>query len=138
MRRTIHDLEIKNMLRLANDAMDRAYAPYSQQRVGACIKGASGAYYLGCNIENSSYAATECAERLAIFKGITEAERSFEAMSIVSSSAQITIPCGICRQVFAELCDPDMPVICANRNGKYQIHYVGDLIPLAFRVGDKQ
>ena len=66
----IHDLEIKNMIRMAMDARDRAYVPYSGFRVGACIKTHTGAYYLGCNIENASFGATNCAERTALFKAV--------------------------------------------------------------------
>lgn len=132
MMRVIHDLEIKNMLRLANEAMDRAYAPYSNFRVGACLKGASGAYYLGSNIENASFGATNCAERTAMFKAIYDGERSFDALSVICSGPNIVVPCGICRQVFVEFADEDMPVICANKSGKYQIYSLGELVPNAF------
>lgn len=132
MMRIIHDLEIKNMLRMANEAMDRAYAPYSGYRVGACLKGASGAYYLGSNIENASFGATVCAEQVSMYKAVYDGERSFDALSLVSSSADIVVPCGLCRQVYVEFADPDMPVICSNRNGKYQIFSLGDLVPNAF------
>lgn len=74
--RNIHDFEVKNMLRMANEARDRAYAPYSNFRVGACLKGATGAYYLGCNIENAAYSPSNCAERTAMFKAVYEGERS--------------------------------------------------------------
>ncbi len=130
--RIIHDLEIKNLLRMAKEAMDRAYAPYSNFKVGACLKGATGAYYLGCNIENAAYSPTNCAERTAMFKAVYEGERAFDALAVVSSSDQCTPPCGVCRQVLVEFCDPEMPVICANRQGKYQIYALGDLVPNAF------
>lgn len=65
----MHDIEIKNMIRMANDARDRAYAPYSEYKVGACLKGESGAFYLGCNVECASYSPTNCAERTAVFQG---------------------------------------------------------------------
>ncbi len=71
----MHDIEIKNMLRMANDAKDRAYAPYSKYKVGACLKGESGAFYLGCNVENAAYGPTNCAERTAVFKAISECEK---------------------------------------------------------------
>ena len=132
MMRTIHDLEIKNMLRLANEAMDRAYAPYSKFKVGACLKGASGAYYLGCNIENASYGATNCAERTAMFKAVYDGERNFDALSVVSSTSEIPYPCGLCRQVLGEFADVDMPVICANKSGEYKICSLGELLPFAF------
>lgn len=136
MRRTIHDVEIKNLINLANDAKQRAYAPYSNLQSGSCIKGASGAYYLGCNVENASFSATICAERMAIYKAISEAERTFDVMSIISSSDEPALPCGTCLQVLSELCDPDMPIICANQTGKYQIYFVGDLLPHAFSSED--
>ncbi len=132
MKHTIHDLEIKNLLRMANEAMDRAYAPYSGYRVGACLKGVSGAYYLGCNIENASFTPTNCAERTALYKAVSEGERKFEALAVISTGEQTTLPCGVCRQVLVEFCEPDMPVICANRNGKFQIYELGELLPHAF------
>lgn len=132
----IHDLEIKNMLRMANDARDRAYVPYSGFRVGACIKGETGAYYLGCNVENVSYGATNSAERTALFKAIYEGERAFDALAIVSDSHNFTVPCGICRQSLSEFCDDDMPVICSNGVGKYKVMRFGELFPYAFAPQD--
>ena len=118
----IHDLEIKNMIRMAMDARDRAYVPYSGFRVGACIKTHTGAYYLGCNIENASFGATNCAERTAL--------------AIVSDSSNYTAPCGICRQALSEFCEPDMPVICANNEGKYKVFTFGDMLPYSFKPSD--
>lgn len=134
--RNIHDFEVKNMLRMANEARDRAYAPYSNFRVGACLKGATGAYYLGCNIENAAYSPTNCAERTAMFKAVYEGERQFDALAIVWDGETPAVPCGVCRQVLAEFCDPEMPVICANRKGEYKIFAMGDLLPDAFLPED--
>ena len=134
--RNIHDFEVKNMLRMANEARDRAYAPYSNFRVGACLKGATGAYYLGCNIENAAYSPTNCAERTAMFKAVYEGERQFDALAIVWDGENPSVPCGVCRQVLAEFCDPEMPVICANRKGEYKIFAMGDLLPDAFLPED--
>ncbi len=134
--RNIHDFEVKNMLRMANEARDRAYAPYSNFRVGACLKGATGAYYLGCNIENAAYSPTNCAERTAMFKAVYEGERQFDALAIVWDGDNPAVPCGVCRQVLAEFCDPEMPVICANRKGEYKIFAMGDLLPDAFLPED--
>ena len=136
--RNIHDFEVKNMLRMANEARDRAYAPYSNFRVGACLKGATGAYYLGCNIENAAYSPTNCAERTAMFKAVYEGERQFDALAIVWDGENPAVPCGVCRQVLAEFCDPEMPVICANRKGEYKIFAMGDLLPDAFLPEDLQ
>lgn len=134
--RNIHDFEVKNMLRMANEARDRAYAPYSNFRVGACLKGATGAYYLGCNIENAAYSPSNCAERTAMFKAVYEGERQFDAIAIVWDGETPAVPCGVCRQVLAEFCDPEMPVICANRKGEYKLVAMGDLLPDAFLPRD--
>ena len=134
--RNIHDFEVKNMLRMANEARDRAYAPYSNFRVGACLKGATGAYYLGCNIENAAYSPSNCAERTAMFKAVYEGERQFDALAIVWDGENPAVPCGVCRQVLAEFCDPEMPVICANRKGEYKLVAMGDLLPDAFLPRD--
>lgn len=134
--RSIHDFEIKNMLRMANEARERAYVPYSDFRVGACVKAASGAYYLGCNIENAAYSPTNCAERTAMFKAIYEGERAFDAIAIVWDGDSPAMPCGVCRQVLAEFCDSEMPVICSNRKGEYTTIAMGDLLPYAFLPKD--
>ena len=134
--RNIHDFEVKNMLRMANEARDRAYAPYSNFRVGACLKGATGAYYLGCNIENAAYSPSNCAERTAMFNAVYEGERQFDAIAIVWDGENPAVPCGVCRQVLAEFCDPEMPVICANRKGEYKLVAMGDLLPDAFLPRD--
>ena len=134
--RSIHDFEVKNMLRMANEARDRAYAPYSNFRVGACLKGATGAYYLGCNIENAAYSPSNCAERTAMFKAVYEGERQFDGIAIVWDGENPAVPCGVCRQVLAEFCDPEMPVICANRKGEYKLVALGDLLPDAFLPRD--
>ncbi len=136
--KNIHEFEIKNMLRLAAEARERAYVPYSGFRVGACVKTGSGAYYLGCNIENAAFTPTSCAERTAMFKAVYEGERYFEAIAIISDSLNCTAPCGVCRQVLAEFCDPDMPVICADKDGNYELFELGELLPIAFMKKDMQ
>ena len=134
----IHEFEVKKMLRMACDAKERAYAPYSGFCVGACLKASSGAYYLGCNIENAAFTPTICAERNAMFKAVYEGERMFEAIAITSDALNYTSPCGVCRQVLAEFCDPDMPVICADREGNYTIFELQELIPMAFTKKDME
>lgn len=133
---SIHDFEAKNMLRMANEAKDRAYVPYSGFHVGACLKAASGAYYLGCNIENAAYSPTNCAERTAMFKAVYEGEREFEALAIIWDGEKPAVPCGVCRQVLAEFCSPEMPVVCANKDGEFHILSLGDLLPNAFTPRD--
>lgn len=134
--RTMHEVEIKNMLRIAQDGRFRAYAPYSNFHVGACLKGVSGAYYLGCNVENAAYTPTNCAERTAVFKAVSEGEREFEALAIVWDGEGFATPCGVCRQVLAEFCAPDMPVICANKNNEYKLFSLGELLPESFTRKD--
>lgn len=136
--RIIHDLEIKNMLKMAADAFDRAYAPYSNYRVGACLKGSTGAYYLGGNIENSSYGATICAERVALSKAVYEGEKEFDALAIFTDDKSPT-PCGICRQSLIEFCDPEMPIICGSKDGSYKVYSLGELFPSPFLLkSDKE
>lgn len=125
--------EITN--KLLNEAFtiqNRAYAPYSNFRVGAALLCGSGKIYHGCNIENASYSPTCCAERLAIFKAISEGERDFLALAIVSDSNQPTPPCGVCRQVLAEFCQANMPIICSDKNGKFSTVSLGELLPMVF------
>lgn len=133
---SIHDFEIRSMVRMAAEARDRAYAPYSGFRVGACLKGSSGAYYMGCNIENAAYSPTICAERTALFKAVYEGERGFDALVILWDGDRHAVPCGVCRQALAEFCHSDMPIICANRNGDFRILTMGGLLPEAFSAED--
>jgi len=100
----------------ARSAMDFAYAPYSNFKVGAALLGRSGRIYAGCNIENASFGATNCAERTAIFKAVSEGEKEFDAIAIVSSSGKPTPPCGICRQVLSEFA-PDIPILLVSSDG---------------------
>lgn len=130
--------EINEMIELAKAARERAYVPYSGFRVGACLKTASGVYYLGCNIENASYTPTICAERTAMFKAIFDGEREFETLAVISDSSNFTSPCGVCRQVLSEFCLPEMPVILANSAGEYRVISLGELLPLAFTKGDME
>ena len=132
----LHEFEIKKMLRLAAEAREKAYAPYSGFRVGACLKTGSGAYYLGCNIENAAFTPTNCAERTAMFKAVYDGERDFEAIAVISDGVDHIAPCGVCRQVLAEFCPQDMPVICADRDGNYVVHELRELLPMSFTKKD--
>lgn len=120
------------MLDMAYEAMAHAYAPYSGFQVGACLKAASGRYYLGCNIENAAYSPTNCAERTAVFKAVYEGERSFDAIAIVCSGNSPAFPCGVCRQVLSEFCGPEMPVLCANAHRESVLCTLGELLPHSF------
>jgi len=134
--REIHEFEIKNMIRMAQEARTRAYVPYSDFHVGACLKGMSGAYYMGCNIENAAFSPTVCAERVALFKAVYEGEKSFEALAVVWDGEGYAVPCGVCRQVLTEFCDPELPVICAKPDSSYKVLSLGELLPSAFTPGD--
>jgi len=90
------------LINYAKEAMKNSYSPYSKFAVGSALLTKSGKVYLGCNIENASYGATNCAERTALFKAVSEGEREFEMLAVVSSSHEYTYPCGICRQVLFE------------------------------------
>ena len=128
--------EREHMLDLAYEAMKQAYTPYSHFQVGACLKGKSGTYYLGCNIESASYTPTNCAERTAVFKAISEGEREFEAIVIVCSGKNPAAPCGVCRQVLREFCKSDMPVIFADAKRNFIESTLGDLLPHSFGPED--
>lgn len=127
--------EIQKMVSLALEAKERAYVPYSGFHVGACLK-AKGGIYLGCNIENAAYSPTNCAERTALFKAVSEGEREFEGIAVAWDGDTYAVPCGVCRQVLAEFCSGDMPVICANNKGEYKVFTLSELLPAAFTSED--
>ena len=110
-------------------ARERAYAPYSNFKVGAALKGKSGRVYAGCNVENAAYGPSMCAERTAIFKAVSEGEREFEAIAVVTENG--ASPCGPCRQVMMEFA-PDMAVIIADTQGRARFTTVHDLLPDGF------
>ncbi len=128
-------MRARDLMRLAEAARERAYAPYSDFLVGAALLGKSGKVYLGCNVENAGYSATNCAERTAFFKAISDGEREFQAIAIVGGKRGekpgFCAPCGICRQVMAEFCDGEFPVVLGTAE-KYEIHKLSSLLPLAF------
>jgi len=128
--------EREHMLDLAYEAMEQAYTPYSHFQVGACLKGASDRYYLGCNIENASYTPTNCAERTAVFKAVSEGEREFCGIVIVCSGKNPAAPCGVCRQVLREFCRKEMPVVFADAKRNCVETTLGDLLPHSFGPED--
>jgi cytidine deaminase len=119
------------LIRAAKQAKRLAYAPYSHFRVGAAIKTRQGKVYTGCNIENSSYGLTICAERTAIFKAISEGEREFTAIAVASDDPDYCPPCGACRQVLMDLA-PSVDFIMVNKEGKNKIVRLKDLFPYPF------
>ena len=113
-------------------ARERAYAPYSNFKVGAALRGKSGRVYAGCNVENAVNGSSICAERTAIFKAVSEGEREFEAIAVVTENG--ASPCGGCRQVMMEFA-PDMAVIIADTQGRARFTTVRDLLPDGFTPG---
>jgi cytidine deaminase len=127
------DLRIK-LIQLAQEARQRAYVPYSNYQVGAALVTPSGKFFTGCNVENAAYPASLCAERVAVFKAVSEGERQFAAIAVVSSNGGT--PCGSCRQVLAEF-GSDTVVMIADSDGKlHQETSVAALLPCAFGPGD--
>ena len=119
------------LIKAARQVRENAHAPYSNFRVGAALRAQSGRIYTGCNVENASYGLTCCAERVAIFKALSEGERGFEAIAVVTDAESLTPPCGACRQVIWEFCG-DIPVILANLKGKVEHERAGKLLPRPF------
>lgn len=120
---------------LAMEAKKKAYVPYSNFRVGAAILTKDGKVYTGCNIENASYGATNCAERTAIFKAVSEGQRDFLAIAVNSDTEHFTFPCGICRQVMIEF-SKDLIVYISNKHGEYREYTLKELIPEGFTGED--
>lgn len=130
MSHNLTDNQIKELIARAREAMGRAYAPYSRFRVGAALLTNSGRIFTGCNVENASYGLTNCAERTAVFKAVSEGEQGIDALALIADTDDYCVPCGACRQVMAEF--GDFPVIQANRAGAYKINRVAELLPGAF------
>jgi cytidine deaminase len=128
------DIDWTRLLHAASQARQHSYAPYSAFRVGAAVLTADGTLYAGCNIENASYGATCCAERVALFQAVSAGQqaRSFRALVVTAATAQPISPCGMCRQVLVELCPPDMPICMANEAGASRIVTVEQLLPFSF------
>ncbi|MCT4596307.1 MAG: cytidine deaminase [Vallitalea sp.] len=126
-------MKYSDLVKEAMKAKELAYVPYSHFQVGAAVLTKAGKVYRGCNIENASYGATNCAERTALYKAVSEGDRDFEAIAIVSSSNDFTPPCGICRQVLAELM-PNGIIILANDKGETREYSLDDLLPVRFEL----
>lgn len=128
-------MNAENLIKLAMEAKENAYVPYSNFRVGAALLTKSGKVYKGCNIENAGYSATNCAERTAIFKAVSEGELEFEAIAINADTEQLTYPCGVCRQVMVEF-SRDLKLYISNKNGEYKEYTISELLPGAFTKDD--
>ena len=119
------------LIAAARAAREHAYAPFSNFRVGAAVRAKSGRIFTGCNVENATYGLTLCAERVAIFKAISEGERGFDAVAVDADTDALTPPCGACRQILWELCG-DAEVLLANLNGKIERYRLSALFPKPF------
>src|SRR4029077_4025055 len=119
------------LITAAKQARENAHAPFSNFRVGAALRAKSGRIFTGCNVENATLGLTICAERVAIFKAISEGERGFDAMAVVTDTESLTPPCGACRQLIWEFCG-DVPVILSNLKGKSEMLRMRELFPRPF------
>lgn len=129
-------VDYKLLVKEAYEAQKTAYTPYSHWKVGAALLTKEGKIYRGCNIESSTFSPTNCAERTAIFKAVSEGERNFAAIAVVGNDENTPIgegdycpPCGVCRQVMAEFCSLDFEIIIAKNYDEYQVCTLGELMP---------
>ena len=127
------DKELKVLFDAALKARKNSYSPYSKFKVGAAVLTGSGKIYSGANIENASYGATVCAERIAIFKAVSEGEKSIEKIALVTDTAEFTAPCGICRQVMSEF-NSNLEIYLFDMKGNFKKHELQELLPEQFRL----
>ena len=130
---------MKTLIKLALEAREKSYCPYSGFAVGAALQTKEGKIYQGCNIENAAFTPTNCAERTAFFKAVSEGEKEFCRIAIVGGKKdgvlELTSPCGVCLQVMQEFCDPDaFEVILAAAEEKYEILKLRQLLPYGFEL----
>ena len=130
----------RELVKMASRARERAYAPYSKFKVGAALLAKNGKVYTGCNIESASYTPTNCAERTAFFKAVSEGVTEFETIAVVGglegASVDLCYPCGVCRQVMAEFCDSDFRIIMADEDDNMHICSLDEILPYRFGPND--
>ena len=136
-----HQKLLDTLIPRAWEAAENAYVPYSGFRVGAALLTKDGRIYPGCNIENSAYGPSNCAERTAFFKAVSEGARQFRAICIVGGPegalSDLTPPCGVCRQVMMEFCSPEaFEIILAVSRDMYQVYTLKELLPMGFGPGN--
>ena len=128
----------EKLISLAVEAMGKAYAPYSGFQVGAALLCSDGTVFTGCNIENAAYSPTNCAERTALFKAVSEGHRDFVAIAVCGGKDGVLSgtfpPCGVCRQVLREFCDDDFPVYLADGTGGFSTYTLLQLLPNSFQA----
>ena len=131
-------MEPNELIKLAKEAMGKAYAPYSGYFVGAALLCADGTVYQGCNIENAAYGPTNCAERTAFFKAVSEGHRQFTAIAVCGGKDGIITgpfpPCGVCRQVMREFCGEDFLIYMVGADNTYETLTLAQLLPHSFQL----
>lgn len=128
-------MDILKLIEEAYEAKTYSYAPYSNFHVGAALLTGEGKIYKGCNIENAAYSPTNCAERTAFFKAVSEGEKDFRAIAIVGDKEEFLTPCGVCRQVMTEFCDEKtFQIVLARTKTDYKICTLEELFPGAFSM----
>ena len=131
-------MNAEKLVELAKEAMTHAYVPYSGYKVGAALLCGDGTVYQGCNIENAAYGPTNCAERTAVFKAVSQGCREFVAIAVCGGKDGVITgafpPCGVCRQVLREFCEEDFPVYVAGAEGSYETFTLAQLLPHSFNA----
>jgi cytidine deaminase len=135
------DIDIQGLIRTALDMRKMSYTPYSHFNVGAALLSSDGRVYTGCNIENAAFTPTNCAERTAFFKAVSEGVKDFKAIAIAGGPADATeltycSPCGVCRQVMSEFCHDDFKVIMAKSETEYKVFTLTEILPERFGPSD--
>ncbi len=125
----------RELINIAVEASEKAYAPYSKFAVGAALECEDGTVYTGCNIENAAYGCTNCAERTAVFKAVSEGKRAFRRIAIFADTEDYCMPCGTCRQVLNEFA-PAIEVLSVRRDGRYVSYSLKELLPKSFSLND--
>ncbi len=137
MRKKQHNNDIDELVATARQARSMAYAPYSGFKVGAALQTKEGRIFSGCNVENTTYGLSICAERVVITKAVSEGEKDFVRLAVVSDHDNPISPCGACRQFMLEF-DPEMEVVMVGQNGNHRIMTVAELLPHYFMRRNKK
>lgn len=135
------NIDYFSLIHAAMDAARAAWSPYSRFQVGAALLGTNGETYTGCNVESAAFTPGCCAERTALFKAVSQGQRSFSALAVYGHpkdepARSLTAPCGACRQMLTEFCGPDFPVILIKTEEEYKVVSLGELLPYAFGAED--
>ena len=126
--------EVLNLIDKARGARDKAYAPYSDFKVGAALIDNNDIVTTGVNVENGSYGLTNCAERSAVFSAVAKGMKSIKAIAIIADTSAPVSPCGACRQVISEFCDENTSIILANMRNEYKVVNINDILPYKFKL----